>query len=314
MPRSSTRPCSTAPARTSRPTVRRMANLLQVSSPFGRAMETVDRVAMCRALFPVLLAEEGGRRVRQLPGQRHRRLRRGLRLPDQPRPRPADRRPGTPDPGRPGPPGRRRGLDPGSVRVRPGRPGCPHPPAPATAAEELTRCPQSCSATCWTHAGDAMPVAGRHLSPLDLRARAEAVAAAGFTGIGFTIDDLEAAKATYGLPQVRRICDDLGLVHLEVELLENWWTTGRRRRESDQTRASLLHRRRGSRGATDQDRTRRRGRRWRRPTPGRRRPLGGRAAPAGRAGRRGRNPGGAGTAAVLQHRRLPAGRRPRRRR
>jgi ectoine hydroxylase-related dioxygenase (phytanoyl-CoA dioxygenase family) len=36
-------------------TVRRMANLLQVSSPFGRAMETVDRVAMCRALFPVLL-------------------------------------------------------------------------------------------------------------------------------------------------------------------------------------------------------------------------------------------------------------------
>jgi ectoine hydroxylase-related dioxygenase (phytanoyl-CoA dioxygenase family) len=35
-------------------TVRRMANLLQVSSPFGRAMESVDRVAMCRALFPVL--------------------------------------------------------------------------------------------------------------------------------------------------------------------------------------------------------------------------------------------------------------------
>jgi ectoine hydroxylase-related dioxygenase (phytanoyl-CoA dioxygenase family) len=36
-------------------TVRRMANLLQVSSPFGRAMETVDRVATCRALYPVLL-------------------------------------------------------------------------------------------------------------------------------------------------------------------------------------------------------------------------------------------------------------------
>ena len=49
-------------------------------------------------------------------------------------------------------------------------------------------------ATCWTHAGDALPVAGHHLSPLDLRARAEAVAAAGFTGIGFTIDDLEAAS------------------------------------------------------------------------------------------------------------------------
>jgi ectoine hydroxylase-related dioxygenase (phytanoyl-CoA dioxygenase family) len=35
--------------------VRRMANLLQVSSAFGRAMESVDRTAMCTALFPALL-------------------------------------------------------------------------------------------------------------------------------------------------------------------------------------------------------------------------------------------------------------------
>lgn len=34
--------------------VRRMANLLQVSSAFGRAMETVDTLAMCRAVHPVL--------------------------------------------------------------------------------------------------------------------------------------------------------------------------------------------------------------------------------------------------------------------
>ena len=34
--------------------VRRMANLLQVSSAFGRAMESVDRVAMSLALHPVL--------------------------------------------------------------------------------------------------------------------------------------------------------------------------------------------------------------------------------------------------------------------
>jgi ectoine hydroxylase-related dioxygenase (phytanoyl-CoA dioxygenase family) len=36
--------------------VRRMANLLQVSSAFGRAMEAVDRTAMCRALYPALRA------------------------------------------------------------------------------------------------------------------------------------------------------------------------------------------------------------------------------------------------------------------
>ncbi|MEU7057449.1 phytanoyl-CoA dioxygenase family protein [Streptomyces sp. NPDC046197] len=35
--------------------VRRMANLLQVSSAFGRAMETVDRVAVAGAVYPVLL-------------------------------------------------------------------------------------------------------------------------------------------------------------------------------------------------------------------------------------------------------------------
>ncbi|WP_393083911.1 phytanoyl-CoA dioxygenase family protein [Streptomyces sp. LN704] len=34
--------------------VRRMANLLQISSAFGRAMETVDRESMVNALFPVL--------------------------------------------------------------------------------------------------------------------------------------------------------------------------------------------------------------------------------------------------------------------
>jgi ectoine hydroxylase-related dioxygenase (phytanoyl-CoA dioxygenase family) len=39
--------------------IRRMANLLQVSSAFGRAMESVDRVAMCRALYPALLSFEG---------------------------------------------------------------------------------------------------------------------------------------------------------------------------------------------------------------------------------------------------------------
>lgn len=36
----------------------RMVNLLQVSSAFGRAMESVDRARMCRAVFPVL--RQGG--------------------------------------------------------------------------------------------------------------------------------------------------------------------------------------------------------------------------------------------------------------
>ncbi|MFF9328807.1 phytanoyl-CoA dioxygenase family protein [Streptomyces sp. NPDC014776] len=35
--------------------IRRMANLLQISSAFGRAMETVDRAAVAGAVYPVLL-------------------------------------------------------------------------------------------------------------------------------------------------------------------------------------------------------------------------------------------------------------------
>jgi ectoine hydroxylase-related dioxygenase (phytanoyl-CoA dioxygenase family) len=34
--------------------INRMANLLQVSSPFGRAMESLDRAAMVRAVYPAL--------------------------------------------------------------------------------------------------------------------------------------------------------------------------------------------------------------------------------------------------------------------
>jgi ectoine hydroxylase-related dioxygenase (phytanoyl-CoA dioxygenase family) len=47
--------------------IRRMANLLQISSPFGRAMESQDRFAMVRAIYPALLAmKAGGRSDRDL--------------------------------------------------------------------------------------------------------------------------------------------------------------------------------------------------------------------------------------------------------
>jgi ectoine hydroxylase-related dioxygenase (phytanoyl-CoA dioxygenase family) len=36
--------------------VRRMVNLFQVSSAYGRAMETVDRTRMVKALYPALVA------------------------------------------------------------------------------------------------------------------------------------------------------------------------------------------------------------------------------------------------------------------
>ena len=64
--------------------VRRMANLLQISSAFGRAMETVDRIAMTRRCSRVRAAD-GVRSPRTAPAQCRRGVRRGVRLPDQPR-------------------------------------------------------------------------------------------------------------------------------------------------------------------------------------------------------------------------------------
>jgi len=49
------------------PDIHRMANLMQISSPFGRAMEAVDRTAMVRAVYPALLAmKAAGRPERDL--------------------------------------------------------------------------------------------------------------------------------------------------------------------------------------------------------------------------------------------------------
>jgi ectoine hydroxylase-related dioxygenase (phytanoyl-CoA dioxygenase family) len=44
--------------------IRRMANLLQVSSPFGRAMEALDRTGMVRAVYPALRAMKAAGRPR----------------------------------------------------------------------------------------------------------------------------------------------------------------------------------------------------------------------------------------------------------
>lgn len=93
-------------------------------------------------------------------------------------------------------------------------------------------------ATCWT-SSQALPIPGEQLSRHHLRTRAEAVARAGYVGMGVTVGDLAASELP--VRDVARLLDDLGLMHREVELLEDWWTTGERRRVSDGVRTQLLH-------------------------------------------------------------------------
>ncbi|MFV0460984.1 MAG: sugar phosphate isomerase/epimerase family protein [Actinomycetales bacterium] len=95
-------------------------------------------------------------------------------------------------------------------------------------------------ATCWTVAGDTAPDLADLRSPLSFAERAEAAAAAGFTGIGLRHEDLTVARDTYGWKGIRTILDDTGMREFEVEGLQDWWDHGPGRRESDAAREVML--------------------------------------------------------------------------
>jgi sugar phosphate isomerase/epimerase len=95
-------------------------------------------------------------------------------------------------------------------------------------------------ATCWTTAGDAAPDREDQRSPLNLRERVEAAAAAGFTAFGLLYGDLLGAEREYGLAGVRSLFADNGIHHIELELLTDWWADGPRRVASDAVRTGML--------------------------------------------------------------------------
>jgi sugar phosphate isomerase/epimerase len=95
-------------------------------------------------------------------------------------------------------------------------------------------------ASCWTTAGDAAPLRGDEVSPLDLRARIEAAARTGWRGFGILHADLDANRDALDWPTLKSVLDDNGIVHVELEFLNDWWTDGDRRRRSDEVRADLL--------------------------------------------------------------------------
>jgi sugar phosphate isomerase/epimerase len=102
-----------------------------------------------------------------------------------------------------------------------------------TAADELL-------ATCWTTAGDAAPSREDWRSPVPLRERIEAAAAAGFTGFGVLAVDLAVAEREHAWSGIRTMLADNGIVHLELEGLPDWWSGGPERAASDELRRFLL--------------------------------------------------------------------------
>jgi sugar phosphate isomerase/epimerase len=74
----------------------------------------------------------------------------------------------------------------------------------------------------------------------DFRKRVEIAARAGFKGMGLWHADILEIRRTYSFQEMKRILNDHGIVHIEVEWLLDWFCTGARRDASDKTRALLL--------------------------------------------------------------------------
>lgn len=95
-------------------------------------------------------------------------------------------------------------------------------------------------ATCWTWAGNAAPARGTERSPIPIAERLDAVASAGWEGVGIVHADLDEISSAIGLPALRTMLDDHGIKHVELEFITNWWTVGDQRREADALRDDLF--------------------------------------------------------------------------
>jgi sugar phosphate isomerase/epimerase len=91
----------------------------------------------------------------------------------------------------------------------------------------------------WTLGVGADPI-GDQRCLHDFRERVDIAARAGFKGMGFWHTDILEIRRSYSFQEMKRILDDNGIAHIEVEWLLDWFCTGARRVASDQTRALLL--------------------------------------------------------------------------
>jgi sugar phosphate isomerase/epimerase len=92
----------------------------------------------------------------------------------------------------------------------------------------------------WTIAGDCYAMGPSEVSPFPLKERVEAASAAGYTGLGLVHQDLVFNAKAMGYPPMKRLFDDHGIAHIEVEFLGDWFETGAKRETSDRVRKDLL--------------------------------------------------------------------------
>jgi len=91
----------------------------------------------------------------------------------------------------------------------------------------------------WTIAG-AFPGVEPEYSPFDFKARVEAAARAGFSGLGIWHADLDHILQRRSLKEMKQILDDSGIRCIEVEFLTDWFLDGELKQQSDRRKAKLL--------------------------------------------------------------------------
>jgi sugar phosphate isomerase/epimerase len=95
-------------------------------------------------------------------------------------------------------------------------------------------------ASYWTLAGSAIPHSDAEYSTFEFKERVEAAARAGFKGLGLWHADLEHVRKRLSFAEMKRILDDNGMKHIELEFLVDWFLDGERREQSNVRRALLL--------------------------------------------------------------------------
>jgi sugar phosphate isomerase/epimerase len=95
-------------------------------------------------------------------------------------------------------------------------------------------------ASYWTLAGGAEPHTDHEYSLFDFKDRVEACAKAGFKGIGIWHADLVHTLKRRPLSEIKRILDDNGMKHVELEFLSDWFLTGEKKKQSDIVKNELL--------------------------------------------------------------------------
>jgi sugar phosphate isomerase/epimerase len=95
-------------------------------------------------------------------------------------------------------------------------------------------------ASYWTLATGGYPHTDHEYSTWSFEDRVAEAAKAGFRGMGLWHSDLEHTLQRLTLKDIKRVLDEHGMIHIELEFLADWFTEGEKRKQSDATRRLLI--------------------------------------------------------------------------